>query len=66
LSLKDLGRGDDDREWGMKLFRLTIEDAAVREKEEAAKKAKIAEAQALVKALPAGTAAGQQVGGNRR
>jgi hypothetical protein len=60
LSLKELGRGDDERQWGMKLFRLTIEDAAVREKEEAEKKAKIAEAQAAIKAQPAGVTAGQQ------
>ncbi|MFT3996494.1 MAG: DUF6311 domain-containing protein [Asticcacaulis sp.] len=66
LSLKELGRGDDDRQWGMKLFRLTIEDAAVREKAEAEKKAKIADAQkdlkeATVRNQPAGLAAGQQV-----
>ncbi|MDC7685086.1 DUF6311 domain-containing protein [Asticcacaulis sp. BYS171W] len=64
LSLKDVGRGDDERLLGMKLFRLTLEDAAVREKAEAEKQAKIAEAQKDIKAAvqteSPGIAAGQQ------
>lgn len=57
LSLKSLGKGEDDRLLGMKLFRMTIEDAAVREKAEAAKEA----AAAAEKAAPiAVSTAGKQ------
>ncbi|MEM9965111.1 MAG: DUF6311 domain-containing protein [Asticcacaulis sp.] len=44
VSLKSLGASmDDDRPLGMKLFRMTIEDAAVREREAAKAAAKAAE-----------------------